>query len=46
VLLPEFDGVRGAGELPSVDAFADICHDDVVDKVVLELVVGELAGQP
>src|SRR5262249_38992325 len=46
VLLPEFDGVRGAGKLPSVGAFADVRHDDVVDEVVLELVVGELAGQP
>ncbi|MGW1811765.1 hypothetical protein [Streptomyces sp. NPDC002078] len=46
VPLPEFDGVRGAGELPSVGAFADVCRDDVVDEVVLELIVGELAGQP
>ncbi|MFJ9590820.1 hypothetical protein [Streptomyces acidicola] len=46
VLLPEFDGVRDAGKLPSVGAFADVRHDDAVDEVVLELVVGELARQP
>ncbi|MEU0390972.1 hypothetical protein [Streptomyces chartreusis] len=46
LLLPDFDGVRGAGERPSVGAFANVLHDDVVDEVVLELVVGELAGEP
>ncbi|MFF4259306.1 hypothetical protein ACFY1L_49895 [Streptomyces sp. NPDC001663] len=39
MLLPDFDGARGAGELPSVGAFAYVLHDDVVDEVVLELVV-------
>ncbi|MGW1208958.1 hypothetical protein ACWD5F_04890 [Streptomyces sp. NPDC002499] len=42
----ECDGVRGAGELPSIGAFADDLHDGVVDEVVLELVVGELPGEP
>ncbi|MFF0097178.1 hypothetical protein ACFYSF_45755 [Streptomyces canus] len=46
MLLPDFDGVRGAGELPAVGAFADVLDDDVVDEVVLELVVGEFAGEP
>ncbi|MET7737754.1 hypothetical protein ABZT02_41635 [Streptomyces sp. NPDC005402] len=41
MLLSDFDVVRGAGELPAVGAFAD----DVVDEVVLELVVGEFAGE-
>src|SRR5690242_4639206 len=46
VLLPDLDGIRRAGELPSVGAFADVLDDDVVDEVVLELVVGEFAGEP
>jgi hypothetical protein len=46
VLLPEFDGVGAAGELPAVGAFADVLDNDVVDEVVLELVVGEFAGEP
>ncbi|MCT9137887.1 hypothetical protein [Streptomyces violarus] len=45
-MLPDFDGVRGAGGLPSVGAFADVLDDDVVDEVVLDVVVGELAGEP
>jgi hypothetical protein len=46
VLLPEFDGVGGAREVPSVGAIADVGDDDVIDEVVLELVVGELVGRP
>ncbi|MGW0902975.1 hypothetical protein [Streptomyces sp. NPDC002853] len=46
VLLTDFDGVPGAGELPAVGAFADVLDDDVVDEVVLELVVGEFPGEP
>jgi hypothetical protein len=45
-LLPEFDGVRGAGVLPAIGAFADVLDDDVVDEVVLELVVGEFTDEP
>ncbi|WP_326665546.1 hypothetical protein [Streptomyces canus] len=44
-VLLEFDGVREAGEVPAFGAFADVGDDDVVDEVVLELVVGEFAGE-
>ncbi|MFF7892428.1 hypothetical protein ACFZDI_11020 [Streptomyces sp. NPDC007907] len=45
-MLPDLDGVRGAWERPAVGAFADVLEDDVVEEVVFEVVVGELAGEP
>ncbi|QWA25952.1 hypothetical protein KJK32_45020 [Streptomyces sp. JCM17656] len=42
----EFNGVAAAVKGPSVGTFADVLHDDVVDEMVLEVVIGELADPP